>query len=208
LPPGGLAIERVNQVWCADVTYIPMAKGFLYLMATWIGSAARCWPGVSLTRSTPIFAVEALEEALSRYGRPKISIPTEAASSPVTTLPHPEAAWRHDQHGRQRPCMDNIFVEQLWRSLKYEEATSMLMRLLPKPRPVLAPGWTLQHRAPGPKPQLSYAAANLPGEPVEMWDDRRCRPDALPAPARKAEMLAFAKLAGLHLKKRLRLSHV
>jgi putative transposase len=68
----GLAIERVNQVWCSDVTYISMAKGFLYLVAImdWVSRAVLAWR-VSNTLGTD-FRVEALEEALSRYGRPEI----------------------------------------------------------------------------------------------------------------------------------------
>src|SRR5207244_8112965 len=68
----GLAIERVNQVWCSDVTYIPMAKGFLYLVVImdWVSRAVLAWR-VSNTLGAD-FCVEALEEALLRYGRPAI----------------------------------------------------------------------------------------------------------------------------------------
>src|SRR6201993_1749738 len=69
---GRLSIERVNQVWCADVTYIPMAKGFLYLVVImdWVSRAVLAWR-LSNTLSAE-FCVEALEEALSQYGRPEI----------------------------------------------------------------------------------------------------------------------------------------
>src|SRR6059036_2352809 len=69
---GRLSIERVNQVWCADVTYIPMAKGFLYLVVImdWVSRAVLAWR-LSNTLGAE-FCVEALEEALSRYGRPEI----------------------------------------------------------------------------------------------------------------------------------------
>ena len=69
---GGISIERVNQVWCADVTYIPMAKGFLYLVVImdWVSRAVLAWR-LSNTLGAE-FCVEALEEALSRYGRPEI----------------------------------------------------------------------------------------------------------------------------------------
>src|SRR6188472_3608259 len=68
----GLAIERVNQVWCSDVTYIPMAKGFLYLVVImdWVSRAVLAWR-LSNTLDAD-FCVEALEEALSHYGRPEI----------------------------------------------------------------------------------------------------------------------------------------
>jgi putative transposase len=93
----GLAIERANQVWCSDVTYIPMAKGYLYLvvMMDWVSRTVLAWR-LSNTLGAE-FCVEALEEALSRYGRPEIfntdqSLPSRrrgAASSPVTTSPAP-----------------------------------------------------------------------------------------------------------------------
>jgi putative transposase len=69
---GGIAIERVNQVWCSDITYIPMAKGFLYLVVIidWVSRAVLAWR-VSNTLGTE-FCVDALEEALSQHGRPEI----------------------------------------------------------------------------------------------------------------------------------------
>jgi len=92
---GRLPIERVNQVWCADVTYIPMAKGFLYLVVImdWVSRAVLAWR-LSNTLGAE-FCVEALEEALSQYGRPEIfntdqSLPQRrlgAASSPATISP-------------------------------------------------------------------------------------------------------------------------
>ena len=94
---GGLAIERINQVWCSDVTYIPMAKGFLYLVVImdWVSRAVLAWR-LSNTLGAD-FCIEALEEALSQYGRPEIfntdqSLPSRkrgAVSSPVTTSPAP-----------------------------------------------------------------------------------------------------------------------
>src|SRR5437868_6804612 len=78
---GGISIERVNQVWCSDVTYIPMAKGFLVVIMDWVSRAVLAWR-LSNTLGAE-FCVEALEEALSRYGRPEI-FNTEAASAPVT----------------------------------------------------------------------------------------------------------------------------
>jgi putative transposase len=119
---GALAIERANQVWCADVTYIPMAKGFLYLVVImdWASRAVLAWR-LSNTLGAD-FCVEALEEALSRYGRPEIfntdqgrQFTSEAFTG---TLQSHGVAISMDGKGR---CMDNIFVERLWRSLKYEE---------------------------------------------------------------------------------------
>jgi putative transposase len=119
---GGLAIERVNQVWCADVTYIPMAKGFLYLVVVmdWVSRAVLGWR-LSNTLGAD-FCVQALEEALSSYGQPEIFNTDQGSqftSDDFTgTLKRHGITISMDGKGR---CMDNIFVERLWRSLKYEE---------------------------------------------------------------------------------------
>src|SRR6516164_681462 len=115
-------VERVNQVWCSDITYIPMAKGFLYLVAImdWVSRAVLAWR-LSNTLDAD-FCVEALEEALSRYGRPEIfntDRGSQFTSDDFTgTLKRHGVTISMDGKGR---CMDNIFVERLWRSLKYEE---------------------------------------------------------------------------------------
>jgi putative transposase len=119
---GGISIERVNQVWCADVTYIPMAKGFLYLVVImdWVSRAVLAWR-LSNTLGAE-FCVEALEEALSRHGRPEIFNTDQGSqftSDDFTgTLQNHAVTISMDGKGRY---MDNIFVERLWRSLKYEE---------------------------------------------------------------------------------------
>jgi putative transposase len=119
---GGIAIERVNQVWCSDVTYIPMAKGFLYLVVVmdWVSRAVLAWR-LSNTLGAD-FCVEALEEALARYGRPEIFNTDQGSQFTsdefTATLKRHEIAISMDGKGR---FMDNIFVERLWRSLKYEE---------------------------------------------------------------------------------------
>jgi putative transposase len=119
---GGIAIERISQVWCSDVTYIPMVKGFLYLVVVmdWVSRAVLAWR-LSNTLGAD-FCVEALEEALSRYGRPEIF--NTDLGSPFTnddftgTLKDHGITISMDGMGR---CMGNIFVERLWQSLKYEE---------------------------------------------------------------------------------------
>jgi putative transposase len=114
--------RAVNQVWCSDVTYIPMAKGFLYLMVImdWVSRAVLAWR-LSNTLGAD-FCVEALEEALLRYGRPEIFNTDQGSqftSDDFTgTLKQHGIMISMDGKGR---CMDNIFVERLWRSLKYEE---------------------------------------------------------------------------------------
>jgi putative transposase len=119
---GGLQIERANQVWCADITYIPMAKGFLYLVVVmdWVSRAVLAWR-LSNTLGAE-FCVEALEEALAQYGRPEIFNTDQGcqftSNDFIGVLERGGITISMDGKGR---CMDNIFVERLWRSLKYEE---------------------------------------------------------------------------------------
>ena len=119
---GGIAIERVNQVWCSDVTYIPMARGFLYLVVImdWVSRAVLAWR-LSNTLGAE-FCDEALVEALLRHGRPEIFNTDQGSqftSDDFTgTLERHKVTISMDGKGRY---MDNIFVERLWRSLKYEE---------------------------------------------------------------------------------------
>src|ERR1700720_3366416 len=119
---GGIAIERVNQVWCSEVTYIPMARGFLYLVVImdWVSRTVLAWR-LSNTLGAD-FCVDALEEALARYGRPEIFNTDQGSqftSDDFTgTLKRHGVMISMDGKGRY---MDNIFVERLWRSLKYEE---------------------------------------------------------------------------------------
>lgn len=117
----GLAIGRPDQVWCADITYIPVQRGFLYLVAImdWATRHVLAWR-LSNTLDAR-FCVEALNEALDRYGRPEI-FNTDQGSQFTSfeftgTLRDAEVAISMDGRGR---CMDNIFIERLWRSLKYE----------------------------------------------------------------------------------------
>ncbi len=118
----GLAIERPNQVWAMDITYIPMAQGFVYLAAVmdWFSRRVLAWR-VSITMEVD-FCVEAVEEALARHGRPEIfntdqgSQFTSAAFTGL--LLENEIAISMDGKGAWR---DNVFVERLWRSVKYEE---------------------------------------------------------------------------------------
>src|SRR6516162_7435997 len=167
---GGITIERVNQVWCADVTYIPMAKGFLYLVVImdWVSRAVLAWR-LSNTLGAE-FCVEALDEALSRYGRPEIFNTDQGSqftSDDFTgTLKRHGITISMDGKGR---CMDNIFVERLWRSLKYEEVYLNAYGVWAKPRPAWRLARLLQRGAPAPEPGLSHAAASLQGGPVDMW---------------------------------------
>ena len=117
----GMVIDRPNRVWCADITYIPVQRGFLYLVAImdWATRHVLAWR-LSNTMDAS-FCVEALEEALNRYGSPDI-FNTDQGSQFTSfdftgVLRQAEIAISMDGRGR---CMDNIFIERLWRSLKYE----------------------------------------------------------------------------------------
>ena len=118
----GLAIDRPNQVWCADITYIPMAKGFVYLVAVmdWFSRRVLSWR-LSITMEAD-FCVEALQEAISRHGSPEIFNTDQGVQFTSTGfLDELETAGiRISMDGKGR-FLDNIFIERLWRSLKYEE---------------------------------------------------------------------------------------
>ena len=113
--------DRPNQVWCADITYIPMRRGFLYLVAVmdWSTRKVLSWR-VSNTMDVE-FCIEALEDALARFGRPDIFNSDQGSqfTSPRFTGVLQAAGVRISMDGRGR-WMDNVFIERLWRSLKYE----------------------------------------------------------------------------------------
>jgi putative transposase len=117
-----LRIERPNHVWAMDITYVPMARGFVYLAAVmdWASRRVLSWR-VSISMSTD-FCVEAVEEAIERYGTPAI-FNTDQGSQ-FTSLEFTEMLKAHhieismDGKGCWR---DNVFVERLWKTTKYEE---------------------------------------------------------------------------------------
>ena len=118
----GMAITRPNQVWAMDITYIPMARGFVYLAVVldWFSRRVLSWR-LSITMEAA-FCVETLEDALARYGKPDVFNTDQGsqftgaaftgvlASNGITISMDGKGAWR-----------DNVFVERLWRSVKYEE---------------------------------------------------------------------------------------
>jgi putative transposase len=118
----GLAIERANQVWASDITYIPVSHGFFYLVAIidWYSRRVLAWR-LSNTLETA-FCIEALNEALRRWGPPDIFNTDQGAqyTSEAWTGVLKAHGIRISMDGKGR-CIDNIFVERLWRSLKYEE---------------------------------------------------------------------------------------
>lgn len=117
-----LAVIRPNQVWAMDITYIPMARGFVYLTAVvdWFSRRVLAWR-LSITLEAE-FCIEALEEALAHHGRPDI-FNTDQGSQFTSTdftgvLLNAGIAISMDGKGAWR---DNVFVERLWRTIKYEE---------------------------------------------------------------------------------------
>jgi putative transposase len=117
----GLTIDRPNQVWAADITYIPMRRGFVYLVAIVDWATRRVLAHrVSISMSTD-FCVEALEEAITRYGRPEIFNTDQGSqftSAEFTgVLKANDIRISMDGKGR---WIDNVFVERIWKSVKYE----------------------------------------------------------------------------------------
>jgi len=118
----GMAITRPNQVWAMDITYIAMARGFVYLAAVldWFSRRVLAWR-LSITMEAA-FCLETLEDALARYGKPEIfntdqgsqftgqAFTSALADNGIAISMDGKGAWR-----------DNVFVERLWRSVKYEE---------------------------------------------------------------------------------------
>jgi putative transposase len=115
-------VTKPNQVWAIDITYIPMARGFVYLAAVvdWFSRRVLAWR-LSITLEAT-FCIEAVEEALARYGRPEIFNTDQGsqftAMAFTEVLHRNEIAISMDGKGAWR---DNVFVERLWRSIKYEE---------------------------------------------------------------------------------------
>jgi len=116
-----LTIERADHVWCTDITYIPMRRGFLYLVAImdWSTRAVLSWR-LSNTMDSG-FCVEALEEALAKHGKPVIFNSDQGSqfTSGDFTDVLKESGIKISMDGKGS-WMDNVFIERLWRSLKYE----------------------------------------------------------------------------------------
>jgi len=117
-----MAIVRVNHVWSCDITYVPMALGYLYLVAImdWFSRKVLAWR-LSITLDSR-FCVEALEEAFEHYGQPEIFNTDQGVQFTCAAFIEQleSRGIRISMDGKGR-CLDNIFVERLWRSLKYEE---------------------------------------------------------------------------------------
>ncbi len=125
----GLQVARPNQVWGADITYIPMKRGFLYLVAImdWFTRKVLAWR-ISNMQEADV-CVEALNEAIHRFGPPDIMNTAQGSqfTSFASTDRLKRAGTRISMDGKGR-CIDNVFIERLWRSLKYNASTCTLGR--------------------------------------------------------------------------------
>ncbi len=188
----GLAIDRPNQVWCADITYIPVQRGFLYLVAImdWATRHVLAW---RLSNTMDVrFCLEALNEALALYGRPEI-FNTDQGSQFTSleftgVLKDAEVTISMDGRGR---CMDNIFIERLWRSLKYEAVYLHELSDGFKAERVVAE-WigfyntVRPHSAlAGQTPAEAYGA----GQPVDMMDNASALPTSPPAQQQQQDVI-------------------
>ena len=187
-----LDVNRPNQVWCADITYIPVQRGFLYLVAImdWATRHVLAWR-LSNTMDAS-FCVEALNEALSRYGNPEI-FNTDQGSQFTSfdftgVLKAAEVTISMDGRGR---CMDNIFIERLWRSLKYEAVYLHELTDGFRAERVIAE-WIDFYNTERPHSALdgqTPAEAYGTGRPVDMMDKARALPTSPQAQQRQQDVI-------------------
>ncbi len=150
-----MKIDRPNQVWAMDITYIPMARGFVYLAAVvdWYSRRVLSWR-LSITMSVD-FCLEAVEEALSRYGKPEIFNSDQGSQFTsgdfVGLLVANRIEISMDGKGAWR---DNVFVERLWRSVKYEEVYLKAYDSVPEARASLGGYFDFYN---GRRPHSSFA---------------------------------------------------
>ena len=130
-----MAVTRPNQVWAMDITYIPMARGFVYLAAVvdWFTRRVLSWR-LSITLETD-FCIEAVKEALARFGKPDIFNTDQGSQFTsndfIKVLREAEILISMDGKGAWR---DNVFVERLWRTIKYEEVYLHAYNSVPEAR--------------------------------------------------------------------------
>jgi putative transposase len=130
-----LPVTRPNQVWATDITYIPMARGFVYLAAVvdWFSRKVLAWR-LSITLDAA-FCIEAVEEAIARYGKPEIFNSDQGSQFTSTAftrlLMKNQIKISMDGKGAWR---DNVFVERLWRTIKYEEVYLRAYASVPEAR--------------------------------------------------------------------------
>ena len=131
----GMEITRANQVWAADITYLPMARGFCYLVAImdWASRKVLSW---RLSNTLDVtFCIEALEEALLRFGTPEIFNTDQGSqfTSEAFTEILKARGVQISMDGRGR-WLDNVFIERLWRSVKYEDVYLKAYESIPETR--------------------------------------------------------------------------
>ena len=180
-----VAVERPDLVWCADITYIPVRRGFLYLVAImdWATRHVLAWR-LSNTLDAR-FCVEALAEAMDRYGKPEIFNTDQGSqfTSLDFTAPLKDAGVAISMDGRGR-CLDNVFIERLWRSLKYEAVYLHDLTDGFVARRVIG-DWIDFYNARRPHSSLdgrTPAEAYWDGRPVDMMDKARALPTSPQAP--------------------------
>ena len=165
-----LVIERPNQVWCADITYIPMAKGFVYLVAVmdWFSRRVLAWR-LSISMDAD-FCVDALQDALARHGKPEIFNTDQGvqftSAGCVAVLESRGIRISMDGKGR---FLDNIFIERLWRSLKYEEVFIKAYGSVSEARRGIG-GWLSFYNEERPHQALGYRT------PRGVFDGEGCAP--------------------------------
>lgn len=152
----GLAIMRPNQVWCADITYIEMATGFVYLVVImdWYSRMVLSWR-LSITLDSG-FCIEALKEAFERYGAPEIFNTDQGVQFTCAAFIEQLASQgiRISMDGKGR-FLDNIMVERLWRSLKYEEVFTKVHASVAEARIGIG-GWITLYNNDRPHQALDY----------------------------------------------------
>jgi putative transposase len=165
-----MVIERPNQVWCADITYIPMAKGFVYLVAVmdWFSRRVLAWR-LSITMEAD-FCVDALQDAMARYGKPEIFNTDQGVqfTSGGFLEGLESRGIRISMDGKGR-FLDNIFIERLWRSLKYEEIFIKAYGSVSEARRGIG-GWLSFYNDERPHQALGYQT------PRGMFDGEGCAP--------------------------------
>ena len=192
-----LTVTRPDQVWCADITYIPVRRGFLYLVAImdWATRHVLAWRLSNTVDAR--FCVEALNEALTEYGRPEI-FNTDQGSQFTSleftgVLKQAQIAISMDGRGR---CMDNVFIERLWRSLKYEAIYLHEMTDGFAAARVIG-AWIGFHNTERPHSALdgrTPAEAYAAGRPVDMMDNASALPTS---PQAQQPQKAFKTIRGL-----------
>lgn len=168
-----LVIDRPNQVWCTDITYIPMEYGFVYLVAVmdWFSRRILSWR-LSITMDTD-FCIEALKEAMERYGKPEIFNTDQGvqftAAAFIEQLESNGIQVSMDGKGR---FLDNIFIERFWRSLKYEEVYTRAYDTVADARFYLG-AWINVYNDQRKHQSLGYRTPSqiffAKGESVDMW---------------------------------------